>query len=377
MRIIAFGGAGDMGSRAVEDLVTAPGVEHVTIADRDVPAADKLAAAVRGKGAGVDVKAVDANDHNALVESMKGYDIAASALGPFYRFEARLAKAAIEAGVDYTSIADDWSAAQAVLDECDGPAREAGRTIITGLGASPGITSMLIRNLTGRVDRTRRVDVSVFQPLNAGGGEAVLRHMLHIISGDVAAWREGKQVLVPACSEERVVNFPHFGRIKLWNMGHAEPVTVPRFIPGVEECNFFMGFGRGASLVIWPAQKGLFKSESRIESVARLAAPLERLTASERPAPGAIRVDVYGEKGGEKVHEMACGAGEMREATGLCLSIGTQMLGRKELTVEEPGVYAPEACLDAEAVISFMRENGIEAYEDLAMTKPLGSADGA
>jgi len=29
--------------------------------------------------------------------------------------------------------------------------------------------------------------------------------MLHIISGEVAVWREGRQVMVPACSEERVV----------------------------------------------------------------------------------------------------------------------------------------------------------------------------
>ncbi|NIM52309.1 MAG: NmrA family NAD(P)-binding protein, partial [Gemmatimonadales bacterium] len=119
MRIIVFGGAGDMGSRAVEDLADASGVDQVTIADREVTAADKLAATLRGRGAQVDVKAVDANDHDALVEAMQGYDVAASSLGPFYRFETRLIRAAIEAGVDYASICDDWSAAQSVLDEFD------------------------------------------------------------------------------------------------------------------------------------------------------------------------------------------------------------------------------------------------------------------
>ncbi len=61
----------------------------------------------------------------------------------------------------------------------------------------------------------------------------------------------------------------------------------------------------------------------------------------------------------------------MREATGLALSVGTQMLARKELTVTEGGVYAPEACLDPVPCVSAMREKGFEAYEDLAMTKPL------
>jgi lysine 6-dehydrogenase len=371
MRIIVFGGAGDMGSKAVDDLVGSSGVDQVTIADRDAAAADKLAANLRGQGAPVDVKAVDAGDHDALVEAMRGYDVVASALGPFFRFETSLARAAIEAGVDYASICDDWSAAQAVLDECDGAAREAGRTVITGLGTSPGLSNVAIRHLVGQMDRARRVDVNVFQPLTGGGGEAVFKHMMYIITGEVAVWREGKQAMLPACSEERVVEFPRFGYLKVWNMGHAEPVTVPRFIPGVEECNFFMGFGRGASLFILPAQKGLFSSDKRIDWTARLLAPLERLTAGQRPTDGALRVDVWGEKDGERVHRMVCGIGRMREATGLCLSVGAQMLARKELTVKEGGVYAPEACLEPAAFLLVIRTKGIEAFEDLAMTRPL------
>jgi lysine 6-dehydrogenase len=371
MRIIVFGGAGDVGSRTAEDLVSASGVDQVTIADRNLAAADKLAATLRGRGARVDVKAVDANDHSALVEAMQGYDVAASTLGPFYQFETRLVAAAIEASVDYASICDEWSAAQALLAQFDQPARQAGRIIITGLGTSPGLSNVCIRYLAQQMDQARRVDVSVFQPLNAGGGEAVLKHMLHIITGEVAVWREGRQVMVPACSEERPVEFPRFGRITVWNMGHSEPVTVPHFIPGLEECSFFMGFGRGANLFIWPARRGLFASDSRIDRTARLFAPIERLTAGQQPAPGAIRIDVWGEKGGERVHRMICGVGQMREATAICLSAGTQMLARKELTVEEGGVYAPEACLDPQAFMLAMRAQGIEAYEDLAMTKPL------
>jgi hypothetical protein len=68
---------------------------------------------------------------------------------------------------------------------------------------------------------------------------------------------------------------------------------------------------------------------------------------------------------------MVCGVGQMREVTALCLSVGTQMLARKELTVKEGGVYAPEACLDPQAILPAMTAQGIEAYEDLAMTKPL------
>jgi hypothetical protein len=48
------------------------------------------------------------------------------------------------------------------------------------------------------------------------------------------------------------------------------------------------------------------------------------------------------------------------------------MLARKELVTTDGGAFAPEGCLDPETFMAHMRARGSEAYEDLAMTKPLG-----
>jgi hypothetical protein len=48
------------------------------------------------------------------------------------------------------------------------------------------------------------------------------------------------------------------------------------------------------------------------------------------------------------------------------------MLARKELLTDRGGVYAPEACLDPGRFIAAMGAKGIKAYEDLAMTRPIG-----
>jgi saccharopine dehydrogenase-like NADP-dependent oxidoreductase len=61
----------------------------------------------------------------------------------------------------------------------------------------------------------------------------------------------------------------------------------------------------------------------------------------------------------------------MREVTGLSLSIGAQLLARKELLVDAGGVYAPEACLDPVVFLTALREKGMQAYTDLAMTEPI------
>jgi lysine 6-dehydrogenase len=371
MKIIVFGGAGDMGSRAVEDLVVQEDVTHLTIADRDFGASERLARSLRGKGAEVAVKWVDANVHGELVQAMRGHDVAASALGPFTRYESKLVRAALEADVDYASICDEWGPAETVLNEFDEPARKAGRTIVTGLGASPGVSNLGVCLLAGSMEQVRKVDISVYQPLNAGGGEAVLRHVLFIITGELATWRGGKRVMVPACGEERFVTFPRFGRVKLWNMGHSEPVTLPRYFPGLEEVNFFMGFGPGAGLFITPARWGLFKSRLAVGGLVKVMRPMERITAGAAPGLGAIRLDVQGESEGKEVHRMLCGVGQMREVTGICLSVGTLMVGRRQLLTEKGGAYPPEGCLDAKPFIEQMRSKGLEAYEDLEMTKPL------
>ncbi len=371
MKVIVLGGAGDMGSRAVEILAASEGVRQVTIADRNVVAARQIAARLAGQGAEVDVRPVDANNHRELVEVMHGYDVAASALGPFHLFETKLVRAAIEAEVDYASICDEWEPAAAVIDQFSGEARKKGLTIITGLGTSPGISNVAVRYFAQQMDRVRRAEVYIYQPLNAGGGEAVVRHMLHIISGQVVAWRGGQRVMLPACSEEQIVEFPHFGPIKVWNMGHSEPETIPRFIPGIEEVNFFMGFGPGSGLFIKPARLGLLASRRVRDAVARLVSFIERVSGGEEPAEGAVRVDVWGEVGGQEVHRLGCGIGQMREATGLSLAIGTLMLARGELLTEEGGVYAPEACLDPQTFLACLAAMGIKAYEDLAMTRQI------
>ncbi|MBI2890006.1 MAG: saccharopine dehydrogenase NADP-binding domain-containing protein [Nitrospirae bacterium] len=371
LKIIVLGGAGDMGSRAVEDLASSADVSRVTIADRNTTAADKIAERLRGQPARVDVRAVDANDHAGLVKALKGYDVAASALGPFHMFEAKLVHAALDAGTDYASICDEWQAAEAVMDKFDKVARSKRRTILTGLGASPGLSNVGIRHLASRLDRARRADIYVYQPLDAGGGEAVLRHMLFIMTGHMTTWRGGRRTTIRACSETRTVEFPRFGSLRLWNMGHAEPVTVPRFMPEIEEVNFLMGYGRGSQLIVAPARLGVFRSPRRVNLTVRLLMALERATRPPQPGEGAVRIEVTGEKNGKTETHMVCGTGQMREVTGISLSIGTLMLGRGETTNKRGGVFAPEGCLDPRPFIHRFRAKGLQAFEDLAMTKPL------
>lgn len=371
MRIIVLGGAGDMGSRTVEDLAGSNGIEQVTIADYNIAAAEALRARLSGAKARIEVRRVDANHRDDLAAALQGHDLAASALGPFYKYEPLLAGAAIQAGVAYISICDDWIACEQVLNEFDAPARDAGVKVITGMGASPGLTNLLACHLARGMSRVRQIDIHCYQPWSAGGGEAVFRHLLFIISGEVASFQNGKPKRVPACSVETYVEMPKYGRVRLWNLGHAEPVSLPRHFPGLETCNFYMGLGTGMGLLVAMAKRGWFLGEKRADRAVRVVAPFERFMAGGKPGVSSIRVDVWGEINGREEHRMACGTGVMREYTGLALSTGALLFARGETLQKGGGVYAPESCFDTSAVIAAARAKGIEGFEDLAMTRPL------
>jgi lysine 6-dehydrogenase len=337
MRIGVLGGAGDMGARAVEVLAHFDEVDEVLVLDRD-----------RGRGArlaeqlpGVRFAPLDAEEPAAVVDALSGLDAAASALGPFYRFEVPMALAAIEAGVPYVSICDDHDATAAVL-ELDDRAREAGVTVLTGLGWTPGLTNLAVRELH---DELGGLDVArVFWGATASdsSGHAVVLHTMHVFDGFVPVVREGITELVRAGGAREPVRFPApLGQVVVSSVGHPEPVTLPRFLPGLRRVDLKGGLAEGYldGLVRGLSGAHLLATDGRRRRLARVIEPL--LPALERFSPpyaaSAWRVD-----GAHEGHTASrWGLGHMADLTGTPLAVGALLLASGELAA--PGVLAPEA----------------------------------
>lgn len=274
----------------------------------------------------------------------------ASALGPFYLFEGRLIAAALEAGAHYVSICDDWSATLDAFMRFDGPAREKGLTVVTGSGASPGMTNVAARLLADRMDRAEQVDIYVYVPMQSREGEATIMHALFVYGTTVPVFRGCTSHLLPAGCESRKVEMPGVGCARVWNVGHSEPVTMPRYLPHLREMNMMMGLGTGTGALVAAGRAGVFKTPRRR---ALLSKYYVRLT---------------GVKGGKPLTLTACGTASMRDSTGLGLSVGTLLTGTGRLTAGG-GVFAPEGCFDPTLYMGMMAERGIHVYSDLAMTE--------
>jgi saccharopine dehydrogenase-like NADP-dependent oxidoreductase len=368
VRFIVLGGAGDMGNEAVRALAVHPGVEEVMVADLNLEAAQALADDLRGP---VQACRLNVLDRQELVDVMRGYDVALGFVGPFVYFERPLVEAAIEAGVHYVSIADDYEAARAALALDEG-AKQAGITVITGLGNCPGLTNLLASKGARSVDRPKRVHIAWFGGADDAGGYANYRHAVHIFCGDVPSFEHGQEVLVRSGNGRETVEFPPpCGRLPVYYTGHAEPVTIPRNIPGLEEVTLKGGIWpnwlarAGISLV----RAGLLRGERSQKFWADFFyRVLPRLPRGKCNVSG-FRVDVWGEKGGGEVHRWYAGVDCMKRITSIPAALGAVMVASGE--IEERGVFAPEVVVDPDTMLSRLQPYGIEVEQhELGVVDP-------
>jgi lysine 6-dehydrogenase len=363
MNVLVLGGAGDMGSRAVRDLVGQPETESVVIADYNEVAA-KLLADSLGSGKAVPIR-VDANDHDALVAAMRGHDVVASGLGPFYRFETKCASAAIEAGCHYVSLCDDYDAAQAVLELHD-EALDRGVTVLTGLGWTPGMSNVLARKAADQMDEVEEINVSWGSSASDSEGYAVILHTLHIFSGLVPSYQDGELLRVPAGTGKQRVRFPEpLGEVNVFHLGHPEPVTLPRCFTSVRTVTLKGGLAENAlnSLAILLNKLRLINTPGKRDALAKmlkvLLPALSKIGKPANPCSG-VRVDVKGKQDGQPTEISYGAADHMDNLTGLPMAIGAIMLGRGD--IRERGVIAPEQCIDPDAFIAELARRDVRVY---------------
>lgn len=361
MKIVVLGGTGDMGAAAVRDLLQFTAVQQVTVAARNIAAANKLVTALGDQR--VIVQKVEATSHADLVRVMQGHDAAAGALGPFYQFEKPLVEAALAAGVDYVSICDDHDAAEAAL-ALDRTATAQGRRILTGLGWTPGITNILARKGYNELDNVEKIQVYWAGSAGDAEGLAVLLHTLHIFTGEVVSFRDGGFTGVQAGSGKETILFPSpLGEINVFHLGHPEPVTLPRYLPGVKKVTLKGGLAENYlhTLAKTSVALGLTSTASRKQKLGNLMKKLMPLfpAAKGRSLSGA-RVEITGRRGGRKIRIVYTTVDRMRRLTGIPLSIGAGMLA--EGKIKRYGVFAPEAegAVNPEEFLQELARRGIK-----------------
>jgi len=182
-RVLVVGGAGVFGSRLVESLVAA-GIADIVVAGRNRARTAAAAGAVRARfaGARIDAARIDAavlDGRTATADDLRatGAAIVVDAAGPFQDAEPDLARAAIEAGIDYLDLADarDFVARFPGLD---GAARAAGTIAVTGMSSTPALSHAVLDHMTSGWRRIDRVEAAISPGNRAPRGRSVIAAIL-------------------------------------------------------------------------------------------------------------------------------------------------------------------------------------------------------
>ncbi len=368
MKVFALGGTGRIGREAAKILARRPDVSDIAIAARDPAVAKRVVAEIGPKAVAVET---DAIDEARLVAIVEPYDLIVNTAGPDFRVALPAVRAAIAAGKHYCDISADGPSTQEAL-ALDGRAKAAGVTAIMGIGHMPGISNLLMRHAANRFDAVEGVRFCAWWALSpetftvmgdpedmrtTGRVNASWQTILAWVAGRVRTYREGRWIDVDPFGEATEVALP-VGDATAIPVGSTEPVTLPRYVPGVRDVE--------ALLVLDPPQLNelLHEQARRIvageESVARATLtfletiggdPGRWLGGARRIPPGFGELaTATGWNGGRRVRYSCWPAGEWPSTVGPLIAAAGGIL-RGE--IRERGVLPPEAVLDP---LTFLRE---------------------
>ncbi|MDA8405626.1 MAG: saccharopine dehydrogenase NADP-binding domain-containing protein [Deltaproteobacteria bacterium] len=370
MRAFVLGGAGGMGQGVARDLIKQQQVTAVVLGDL-YPDPERLAPKLR-ESEKVNLIQMNVNDHAGMVSAFKKVDVVINCAGPFYKTAVPVARAAVDAKVNYIDICDDYEGTEVLFDsEIDGIARETGITVLTGMGSDPGTNNVLVKWYADHLDSVDEIYLYWVVSIAELAG-AAWDHSLHMTLGEIPQYMNGELVHVEGGAGEVVVDFLEpLGACNLRYVGHPQPLTIPKYIKGVKNVII-----KGALIPPWvddliKQQKdtGFLGTESiEVKGVKvtpyDLALKLWETIPEGRdngPQSSGLKVIVKGQRDGASVTYTADMVGRMAPGTGLPASIAALMMD--EGSVTEKGVVAPEGCIDPATFLAAFLKRGAKIHQ--------------
>jgi hypothetical protein len=355
MKILILGAAGRAGRATISCLKTLKGIERIFLADHNAEALTKLCNDLGHLPSSP--RFLDAESERSLSERMAEADLVLGCLGPFHRYEGRIAKAAISAGRDYISLCDDPGAAEEAFS-LDADARAKGVRALCGCGLTPGLSNLMSCRAASHLDRVDALELAWYLEAGPNIGMATLEHLLQAFGGKAACHKGGRERKVRAGSWEELVEFPPpLGWQAVYFLGHPEPATLPGAIGGVLDVWFKGGVGsRGRSLALqslaWMEEGG--KTDLWHTALRAAAGSIAR--RGEGSCLSALRVTAGGERGGAAGKTVLAVVGDYYRISGLVMAAAVdQWAGGGWPT----GVYPPERVLGNRAFFAWLRRNGM------------------
>jgi saccharopine dehydrogenase-like NADP-dependent oxidoreductase len=243
MRILVLGGAGKMGSLAVQDLILNPRVDEVVLADINSEAAEEIIAYLRSPK--LTIRIVNLTDHDNLAQALADVDACINAT--IYYTNLSVMKACLEAKTHYTDLGGLFHTTRKQL-ELNEQFERAGISAVLGMGSAPGIPNIQSRLAADKLDTIEYIRI-YDGILPAPSTTPVFSYAVPTIIDEMTmrpmVFRGGVFIECEPVSEHETYWFSRpLGLLTMHLSLHSEVATLPISFAekGIRECFFKINY---------------------------------------------------------------------------------------------------------------------------------------
>jgi saccharopine dehydrogenase (NAD+, L-lysine-forming) len=381
MNILALGGCGNMGREVMRTLLLEKEkIDRVTVADINLSSAEKFVDILNDSR--VDALKVDILNKSQLKDALKGYDLVINTIGPFYRYAIPVMRAAIETKVNYIDICDDIEPTIESL-KLEKEANDAGIFLIVGMGASPGLTNLLAKDLAQSLDQVDEIITAwvVGEDTREEEGEGLsegigsLEHGFHMAIGQIPTFRNGKQIKIPGYRDGLKFPFPEpLGEYTCYHVAHPEVITLPKYVEGVRTVsNLGASYPEFINYVFQNYIKDIEDGKHTLQSaiseiityVEEYTPPNNKKNNEKELSLSGLYISAIGTKDGERGQNIftICSNNPVCVSTSQTLSCAVFHLAQGHPI--EAGVYPPEGIFNISDILEISAKYDLEFSRDI------------
>ena len=247
-----------------------------------------------------------------------------------------VAKEFLGKGVSIVSTSDDIADCLNLLSLSE-LATENKATLIIGAASSPGMSGLLVRNLSKAFDSIDEVHIA----LHGTGGPACARQHHRALSGQSIGWHDGEWLRRPAGSGRELCWFPEpVGAYDCYRGELPDPLLIKRAFP---------------ELVRVTARVSATRRDRVFARLPMLIPP------RAEGGMGGLRVEVRGTKNGERVVDVVGVAERVGQVAGVVSGCVARSISVSEIS--QPGAFVlGESSLPNEALLSRVMASGVQAH---------------
>lgn len=387
MRALVLGGAGAVCRETTRDLAAYSAFDEIIVADYNEPEVKNLVASIGDDR--LRPLRFNADDYEEMLAIFPKFDIVVNGL-PFH-YDYAVNKACVEAGVNGLDLSSED-----LQFELHQLALEKDMLFIPGMGATPGITNMMVRRAGEILDQVEAVEVyfAAFRCLAPAPGllqttlwefnpEEEDRQEVYFEDGD---WHPA-----PPLSGEKLVRFhEQIGEQNVYYVPHDESNTLPHSYPSLRRAAVRGCFPPHVMDMMGALMRNGFLTQRKVNLDGREMSSLEavRMLLAENPFSKTnpvwgygLVVEVFGQRAGRQVRctyrnhhppaEEWGGESAYYKNVGIPLSIGAQLIARGAAT--NKGVRPPEMALPTGEFFMELAKRGITVSENIEEIGELAS----